>query len=122
MYNNNECLISKSSNSQAAPQDAGKRIRKKEVQTDKELTVEEAKDAAKDAEKHEENGETDADEADGEKTGQDTSRQTEGTGRCYCHIWTEKQNQVHANHSVCFGENSFFPKKFYLQIHTFCLL
>lgn len=50
--------------------------------------------------KHQGNGEADTDETDGEKTGQDTSRQTEGTGRCYHHIWMEKRNQEHANHSV----------------------
>lgn len=55
--------------------------------------------------KHQENRETDTDEADGEKTGQDTSRQTEGIGRCRHHTWTQKQDQLNANHSVWFGEN-----------------
>ena len=81
--------------------------------------MEKAEDVAKDAEKQtprkQRERETDTDETDGEKTGQDTSRQAEGTGRCYRHIWTEKQSRVHANHSVCFGESCLlFHKDFLL--------
>lgn len=41
----------------------------------------------------------------------DKTQADKGMSRCYHHIWTEKQNQVHANHSICFGVNSFLFTK-----------
>lgn len=81
--------------------------------------MENAKDATRDTQKQTERH---TDEPDGEKTGQDTSRPTEGTGRWSRHNWTEEQSRVHANHSVCFGENGLlFPDEFVLANTHFML-
>lgn len=68
-------------------------------------------------------GETQTEEANGEETGQDNSRNTEGTGRWSCHVWTAEKNKLHANHSACFGTSriSKIPISFLFGITLFIL-